>query len=793
MPPEVVVNVRLFPVVRTLLVALAASAALAAPPATAAPNPSATASAIAPARLATATIERERILMGTRCALVLQGDDADALDAAATAAFETIARLEQVASNWREDSELARFNAAATKARAVAASPDLYDVLARATAWAKRTDGAFDATVEPLTRAYDLRGGGRVPSEAERAQAARLARGAEVAVDPATRTLTLPAEGMAFDLGGIAKGWAIDRAVETLRARGVTRALVNFGGQVYALGAPVGADAWTVEIASPLERGKGVVTLQLKDRSLSTSAASERSVTVGGTTINHILDARTGRPAPAWGSASVIAASATDADCASTALYVLGADAGLAWAKDQPDLEAVMLTPDAAAPGGVRVERAGGPVAVLFPAGAALAAQGDGSGGAAPSNQELARRLDVLAGEVDDLKVGDGASSTAGDSHSGLGPAASKVYHVRRGVSLGGYGEMLYESFKDETDGGIPSGARARLDFVRAVTYIGYRFSDWALFNSEIEFEHGSTELAGSVSVEFAYLDFLAQPSFNVRAGMLLVPMGFMNELHEPPTYLTSRRPEVERNIVPSTWRANGAGLYGEIGPGLSYRAYVTESLRGVADEDAGIEGITAASGPYEARQNGSASLFSDVGLTGRLEWLGGGTRVGISAFTGGTAQGATDLLGDPFTARATIVEGHAEYKNNGIWVRALGARGTVDDAVELNEANGYVGDESVGSENYGAYVNVSVDVMRLLAKGSSLALWPFVQYERYNTQHEVPAGFAKNPSNDRKSWTMGAAFYPDPQIVVKADFQNKWTANGSAVDRFGVSLGYLF
>jgi thiamine biosynthesis lipoprotein ApbE len=737
-----------------------------------------------------ATVERERVLMGTRCSLVLQGEDPAALEAAATAAFETIARLEDVASNWRATSELSRFNAQAAGSRTVTASPDLYDVLARATAWSARTGGAFDATVEPLTRAYDLRGAGRIPAEPVRARAAKLVQGRAVTLDPANRTVTLPARGMAFDLGGIAKGWAIDRAVATLRERGVRSALLNFGGQVYALGAPTGADAWTVELASPDDRAQGVVTLRLKDQSLSTSAASEHALAVGGALLNHILDPRTGRPATAWGSASAIAASATDADCASTALYVMGATEGLAWANRQDDVEAVFLTPDAAADKGVRVERSKGGAVALFAAAPALVAQNEAGG--APGNAELARRIDVLAGEVDDMKVGD-IAQPAGESHAGLGPAASKVYGVKRGVSIGGYGEMLYESFRKETDNGDPAGESARLDFVRAITYFGYKFSDRALFNSEVEFEHASTELSGSVSVEFAYLDFLARPAFNVRAGMLLVPMGFMNELHEPPTFLTTTRPEVEHDIVPSTWRANGAGFYGEAANGLSYRAYVTESLRGVADEDAGIAGYTAAAGPYEARQNGSESLFDDVAVTGRLEWKGAGARIGVSAFTGGTAQNATDGLGRPFTARATIVEGHVEYKNHGWWLRALGAQGKVDEAEKLNEANGYVGDASVGAKSYGAYVNASYEILGHLARGTGISLWPFVQYERFNTQHEVPAGFAKNPANDRKSWTFGAAFYPDPQIVVKADYKNNWTPDGSALDRFGVSLGYLF
>src|SRR6185503_5723345 len=109
-----------------------------------------------------------------------------------------------------------------------------------------------------------------------------LVQGRGVRVDAAARTITVPARGVAFDLGGIAKGWAIDRAVEALRAHGVTRALVNFGGQVYALGSPVGADAWTVELASPGDRARGVVTLRLRDQSLATSAASEHALIVDG-------------------------------------------------------------------------------------------------------------------------------------------------------------------------------------------------------------------------------------------------------------------------------------------------------------------------------------------------------------------------------------------------------------------------------------------------------------------------------------------------------------------------------
>jgi len=175
---------------------------------------------------------------------------------------------------------------------------------------------------------------------------------------------------------------------------------------------------------------------------------------------------------------------------------------------------------------------------------------------------------------------------------------------VKQGVSIGGYGEFLYQNFDRSLEDGTPSGETDSADLVRLVLYTGYKFNDRILFNSEIEYEHATTgegdEEKGEVSVEFAYLDFLFGERMGVRSGLVLVPVGFLNELHEPPIYLGARRPEVEKNILPSTWRANGAGIHGEFGSGLSYRAYVTESFRGVASPDEGIEGFTADKGSHD-------------------------------------------------------------------------------------------------------------------------------------------------------------------------------------------------
>ena len=189
----------------------------------------------------------------------------------------------------------------------------------------------------------------------------------------------------------------------------------------------------------------------------------------------------------------------------------------------------------------------------------------------------------------------------------GFGPAASKVYGIEKGLSIGGYGEGRYQTFVDNEE-----GSKDNADFVRLVAYLGYKFNDRILFNSEIEFEHASTGKDGSVSVEFASLDFFIDPIANIRAGLLLIPMGFVNTIHEPPFYFGNNRPEVERRIIPSTWREVGVGLFGQIMPGLTYNAYAVSGLNA---EDFGSSGIRG------GRQAGSKALAEDIAFVGSLSY----------------------------------------------------------------------------------------------------------------------------------------------------------------------------
>jgi hypothetical protein len=194
-------------------------------------------------------------------------------------------------------------------------------------------------------------------------------------------------------------------------------------------------------------------------------------------------------------------------------------------------------------------------------------------GGSDERLKELERRLDLLAAEIERARTGGATQDvdvpTKGEP--GLGPAASKVYRKARGVSLGGYGEALYQNFGSKLQDGSASGLKDRLDLLRVVLYTGYKFNDRILFNSEIEYEHASTgegdEERGEVSVEQGYLDFKVAKNVGIRAGMVIMPLGFINELHEPPIFLGSRRPEVEQRLIPTTWHDVGLGLFGERGP----------------------------------------------------------------------------------------------------------------------------------------------------------------------------------------------------------------------------------
>ena len=403
---------------------------------------------------------------------------------------------------------------------------------------------------------------------------------------------------------------------------------------------------------------------------------------------------------------------------------------------------------------------------------------------------ELEERIDILTLEIEELRLGADVVARADTSVLGLGPAASKIYGITEGVSIGGYGEILYENFADPSGAGEGRGKPAQADALRAIVYVGYKFDDRFLLNTEIEVEHGSTSQAGSASLEFAYLDYRLAEGFGIRGGLLLSPMGFVNELHEPPVFFGAKRPDTETRIIPTTWRENGIGIFGETGS-LGYRVYVMNSLDGVGGGASRAGGFSA-SGLRGGRQKGSKAMAEDFSVVGRADWSGIlGLTLGASLYVGNSGHGRTLGAGDPVDARTMIWEGHVAFRARGFDARALLAVADVDQAAELNRLKGLTGTASVGRRLSGAYAQLGYDLLNRAATSHQLV--PFFRYETLDTQAAVPRGFESNPANDTTVLTLGLSWKPRPQIVAKTDYQIREDGASAGVNQFNVALGYLF
>ncbi|MFO1419257.1 MAG: hypothetical protein U1E83_11415 [Methylotetracoccus sp.] len=420
----------------------------------------------------------------------------------------------------------------------------------------------------------------------------------------------------------------------------------------------------------------------------------------------------------------------------------------------------------------------------------ATTAQGDGATApprkTAKTDQE--RKTDILATEVEKLKTQlNIPDKREYKSMYGMGPAASQVYMVKRGLSIGGYGEYFYSNFmnKNGTD------EKDRNDFARLVLYAGYKFNDWIVLNSEIEFEHATTgegaEERGEVSVEFSQLDFLLHPAANIRTGLMLVPMGFINEIHEPLFFHGNNRPAVEQYIIPTTWREMGAGLHGEILPGLTYRMYGINSIKAGTTADTGF----TSAGIREARQGGSAAIAEDWAYTGRFDYAPQevpGLVVGASTFMGNAGQG------DVFDGRRPAVftqlyEGHLQWHYRGLELRALGAWGHIGDAALVSAQKG----ETIGSSNYGWYAEAAYDVVPLIWPTSTQFFAPFFRFERFDTIATAPRGFQDNGFWDRTIYQVGLTYKPHPNIVVKADYRNIGVRSGAVPNDFNLGVGFIY
>jgi phosphate-selective porin len=383
--------------------------------------------------------------------------------------------------------------------------------------------------------------------------------------------------------------------------------------------------------------------------------------------------------------------------------------------------------------------------------------------------QSTDEKLRILQQEIDELKA------------QVQKPAAGSAAQTGSATTISGYGEFNYNNYKSDER---PTQA----DLRRFVFGLHHRFDDRLTFHSEVEFEHAvvSKDDEGEVELEQAWLNYKFSDAVNVKGGLFLIPLGILNETHEPPTYYGVERNEVETRIIPTTWRELGVGVHGLLGSsGLRYDVGITTGFDSGKLDD-------PSTGVRSAHQEGQLANAQDLSVYGALNYRRSGLLVGAGVFTGNTGQnGATNPLLKGVDARLTMWDVHAQYKVGRLDLQAVYADGKLADADQLNAAILATSAEPFAAPNRmkGAYVQAAYHVY----KADKLDFAPFVRLEGIDIrQQEDPAnGLFQDPHNHERITTAGFNFWVHPQVVLKADVQRYRT--DSTKDRFDLGIGYMF
>jgi hypothetical protein len=410
----------------------------------------------------------------------------------------------------------------------------------------------------------------------------------------------------------------------------------------------------------------------------------------------------------------------------------------------------------------------------------------------------LDEKLEILQKELDELKAEiarlkaqkseqPAAAATGGapaSEYAGGGEAQSSR------TSIGGYGELHYNNFRD-------GDIKDEIDLHRFVLYFGHRFTDRLRLHTEVEYEHNTTgpNNTGEVELEQAYIDYRFNDYANLKAGVMLIPLGILNETHEPPTFFGVERNQIENRIIPTTWWEGGLAMHGRISEKFSYEAGVTSSF------DISRFNNGSNSAPLRrARQKANEAAANDLGFFGALRFRQPGLQVGASVFSGNTAQNGTrgasavraQLKG--LDARLTLADVHAIYSIGRLDLRALyatgsfGDAGRVTEALRLDTANTNV---KVPKRFDGWYAEAGYH----LWQRGDLDLAPFVRYEQFDTQKSLPsvAGvpLARDANTKDNITTFGISFKVHPQVVFKADYAD-WDKDNDR-DAINLGVGYQF
>ena len=344
-------------------------------------------------------------------------------------------------------------------------------------------------------------------------------------------------------------------------------------------------------------------------------------------------------------------------------------------------------------------------------------------------------------------------------------------------LTIGGYGEITYNQ---------PETQNGELDVQRLVMMFGYKFSDKVQFFTEIEYEH-----VKEVFVEQAFVNYAVGDNMSVRGGLMLVPMGIVNEYHEPTTFNGVERPAVDNKIVPTTWREIGVGVNGRFPDlDLSYQAYIFNGFKSAEADGDDINGLLkGSSGLRGGRQKGIQSTVSTPTFSTKLDYYGIlGLRMGLSGYFGRTQADDEIEDIDGSTIGIAMVGFDARYNYRKFEARGEFIYASLSDTDDYNDLTG----KDLGSALLGYYGEIGYNVLPLSAKQRLVA---FARYENYDTHAETEDNTVRNDAFNRSDFTFGLSYHIVDGVVVKGDYQVKDNAlSGSEVNNqlnFGIGVWF--
>ena len=286
---------------------------------------------------------RSENIMGTRCSVELWSEDKSRGEAAITSVFDDMKRIDRLMSTWKEDTEISRVNREAAQ-HPVVISQELFELLQESVRYSELTHGAFDITYASVGYLYDFKKGVHPDQQAIK-DALPGINWRHMVLDPKKTTVFFQRAGMRIDLGGIAKGYSVDKGIEILQKQGITRAMVNAGGDTRIIGDRFGRP-WVVGVRDPDHEGKTFLKLPLTDTAFSTSGDYERYFDEDGKRFHHIIDPKTGDSARKCRSVTIISGTATRTDALTKSVFIMGPEEGIRFIDTLPDVDAVAVAPD---------------------------------------------------------------------------------------------------------------------------------------------------------------------------------------------------------------------------------------------------------------------------------------------------------------------------------------------------------------------------------------------------------------------------------------------------------------